>query len=159
MMLEYINNHIPAFWVALGFALMAAEVVVFGFTTIIFLFAGLGALTAGLLMEFGVLPQTWVAGTACFGIATGISSAILWKPMQKLQSAAEPQKKQSSDFDGLEFVLTSDVSSTSPGSYRYSGIDWKVELADGSALDKLSKGDKVVVVATRVGVFQVAAKD
>lgn len=156
-MIEYINNHIPGFWIALGFALMAAEVLLFGFTTIIFLFAGLGALTSGLLMMVGVLPETWIAGTACFGITTGIFGVLLWKPLQKMQNA-KPQKEQSSDFDGLEFVLLSDISTTLPGKYRYSGIDWKVEIDSGSGTDRLNKGERVVVVSTRVGVFQVVAK-
>ena len=156
-MIEYINNHIPGFWIALGFALMAAEVLLFGFTTIIFLFAGLGALTSGLLMMVGVLPETWIAGTACFGIATGVFGLLLWKPLQKMQNA-KPQKEQSSDFDGLEFVLLSDISTTSPGKYRYSGVDWKVEIDSGSGTDRLNKGERVVVVSTRVGVFQVVAK-
>ena len=156
-MIEYINNHIPGFWIALGFALMAAEVLLFGFTTIIFLFAGLGALTSGLLMMVGVLPETWIAGTACFGIATGVFGLLLWKPLQKMQNA-KPQKEQSSDFDGLEFVLLSDISTTSSGKYRYSGVDWKVEIDSGSGTDRLNKGERVVVVSTRVGVFQVVAK-
>ena len=157
-MTEYINNHISGFWIALGFALMAAEVLVFGFTTIIFLFAGLGALTAGLLMMAGVLPETWIAGTACFGIATGIYGVLLWKPLQKMQGAAVPQQEQSSDFDGMEFVLTSDISAETPGKHRYSGIDWKVEVDSDSGVERLNKGDRVVVVSTKVGVFQVAAK-
>lgn len=136
---------------------MAAEVLLFGFTTIIFLFAGLGALTSGLLMMAGVLPETWIAGTACFGITTGGFGVLLWKPLQKMQNA-KPQKKQSSDFDGLEFALPSDISAASPGKYRYSGIDWKVEIDSSSGADRLSKGERVVVVSTRVGIFQVVAK-
>ena len=158
-MIEYINNNISGFWIALGFALIAAEVLLFGFTTIIFLFAGLGALASGLLMMTGVLPETWIAGTACFGIATGVSSVLLWKPMQKMQSSATPQQKQSSDFDGIEFVLLADISTASPGQYSYSGLDWKVEIDSSSSTDALSKGDRVVVVSTRVGVFQVVAKE
>ena len=158
-MTEYINNHISGFWIALGFALLAAEVLVFGFTTIIFLFAGLGALTAGLLMMAGVLPETWIAGTACFGIATGVCGALLWKPMQKMQNSSVPQQEQSSDIDGMEFVLSSDISTVSPGKHRYSGVDWKVEIDSSSKTDTLSKGDRVVVVSTKVGVFQVVAKE
>ena len=158
-MIEYINNNIPGFWIALGFALMAVEVLVFGFTTIIFLFAGLGALTAGLLMMAGVLPETWIAGTACFGIATGISSLLLWKPMKKMQDDAEPQKKQSSDFDGIEFVLSSDISTTSPGKHSYSGVDWRVEIDSTSEVNALSKGDRVIVTSAEVGVFKVVAKE
>ena len=85
-MVDYINAHMPEFWVALGFALLAAEVLIFGFTTLILLFAGIGAVATGLLMMAGILTETWVAGVASFGIATGIASVLLWKPMQKMQS-------------------------------------------------------------------------
>jgi membrane protein implicated in regulation of membrane protease activity len=154
-MLEYINNNLSGFWIALGFALLAAEVLLFGFTTIIFLFAGLGALTTGLLMEVEILPLTWTAGTACFGIATGLSSAILWKPLRKLQEAATPQTRQKSDIVGYEFVLTEDITRTRTGSHRYSGVDWKVEIDSGSEDDVLAKGDRVVVVSVDVGLFRV----
>lgn len=154
-MLEYINNNLSGFWIVLGFALLAAEVLLFGFTTIIFLFAGLGAITTGLLMEIGVLPLTWTAGTACFGIATGVCSAILWKPLRKMQEAATPQKRQKSDIVGYEFVLAEDITRTTPGSHRYSGIDWKVEIDSTGDADVLAKGDRVVVVSVDVGVFRV----
>ena len=157
-MLEYINNNMSGFWIALGFALLAAEVLVFGFSTIIFLFAGLGALISGLLMSAGVIPETWIAGTACFGIATGISSAILWKPLKTMQDKSIPQKKQSSDIIGLEFVLMDDISVTSPGGYRYSGIDWKLEVDSSSDVDTMNKGDRVTVVSVDVGLMRFVKK-
>ena len=157
-MMEYINNHMSGFWIALGFALLAAEVLLFGFTTIIFLFAGLGALISGLLMSAGVIPETWIAGTACFGIATGISSAILWKPLMAMQDKSAPQQKPSSDIVGLEFVLMEDISTTTPGSYRYSGIDWKVEIDSSSDVSAIEKGERVVVVTVEVGLLGVAKK-
>lgn len=154
-MLEYINNNLSGFWIALGFALLAAEVLLFGFTTIILLFAGLGAITTGLLMEAGLLPLTWTAGTASFGIATGISSAILWKPLRRMQDAATPQKRQKSDIVGYEFVLSDDISRAMPGSHRYSGVDWKVEIDSSSESDNLAKGERVIVVSVDVGLFRV----
>ncbi len=154
-MVDYINNHMPGFWIALGFALLAAEVLLFGFTTIIFLFAGLGALASGLLMSAGLIPETWIAGTACFGIATGVSSAILWKPLMSMQNRSVPVQKPSSDIVGLEFVLTDDISTIAPGSYRYSGVDWKVEIDSSSDLDELAKGVRVVVVTVGVGLLGV----
>lgn len=154
-MLDYINNNLPGFWVALGFALLAAEALVFGFTTIILLFAGLGALVTGGLMAAGVIPETWLAGVAGFGISTGICSAILWRPLKKMQDSSTPQKKQNNDLVGLEFVLNEDISTVMPGRHRYSGVDWSVEIDRSSEVDRLSKGDRVVVVAADVGVFRV----
>ena len=158
IMVDYINNHLSGFWIALGFALLAAEALLFGFTTIIFLFAGLGALVSGLLMNLGVIPETWIAGTACFGIATGVISAVLWKPLMNMQDKSSAQQKPSSDLIGLELFLTEDIGTTTPGSYRYSGIDWKVEIDVSSDADALAKGDRVVVVAVEVGVLSVIKK-
>jgi len=157
-MLEYINNNLSGFWIALGFALLAAEVLLFGFSTIILLFAGLGALTAGLLMSAGIIPETWIAGTACFGIATGISGAVLWKPLMSMQNRAASEQKPTSDFVGLEFVLTGDISTTTPGSYRYSGVEWRVEVDSSSDVNTIAKGERVVVTRVEVGLLSVVKK-
>lgn len=154
-MIEYINNNLSGFWIALGFAMLAAEVLLFGFTTIIFLFAGLGALATGLLMMAGILPETWIAGTACFGITTGLSSGLLWKPLKKMQDKSIPDRKPQGDLVGLEFVLEQDINATNPGNYRYSGINWKVEIDRSCEPTSLSKGQRVEVVSADVGLFKV----
>ncbi len=154
-MLDYINNNMAGFWIALGFALLAAEVFLFGFTTIIFVFAGLGAIITGLLMMLGIVPETWAAGVASFGIATGISSAVLWKPMMLMQGKSPAKQKPTSDFVGMEFVLMDDISVTEPGMYRYSGMDWKVELDRSSDDELITKGERVAVVTVQVGVLSV----
>ena len=155
-MIEYIDLHQSGFWIAAGFALLAAEVLLFGFTTIIFLFAGLGAIVTGLAMMFGLLPETWTAGISCFGITTGLISAVLWKPLKKMQDNSTPPQRQSSDLIGYEFVLQQDVTTLQPGQHRYSGVDWKVEL-DGQAGDMLSAGQRVAVTSIDAGIFRVKA--
>jgi membrane protein implicated in regulation of membrane protease activity len=154
-MLEYINSHLSGFWIALGFAMLAAEVLLFGFTTIIFLFAGLGALATGLLMMSGLLAESWIAGIACFGIATGVISTLLWKPLKAMQNDAEPDRKPQSDLVGLEFVLMTDIDLTNPGKHRYSGIDWKVEIDSSSDSAQLTKGQRVRVVSVDAGLLRV----
>ena len=155
-MIEYINMHQSGFWIAAGFTLLAIEVLLFGFTTIIFLFAGLGAIVTGLAMMFGFLPETWVAGISCFGITTGLVSTLLWKPLKKMQDNSTPPQRQSSDLIGYEFVLQQDVTTLQPGLHRYSGVDWKVEL-DGQAGDHLSAGQRVTVTSIDAGIFRVKA--
>lgn len=154
-MQEYINNNLPGFWVALGFAMLAAEVLLFGFTTIIFLFAGLGALATGLLMMSGLLPETWLAGISSFGIATGIGTTLLWKPLKAMQDHKQPDTKPQSDLVGLDFVLTEDISNIKPGRYRYSGVDWKLEIDRSSDSSQLLKGERVEVVSVDAGLFRV----
>ncbi len=155
-MIEYIDMHQPGFWVAAGFALLAAEVLLFGFTTIILLFAGIGAIVTGLAMMFGVLPETWTAGIACFGIATGAAGAVLWKPLKKLQDHKVPKRQHSSDLIGYEFVLKQDVTASAPGLHRYSGVDWKVE-PEADADERLSAGQRVTVTSVDAGLFRVKA--
>ena len=154
-MIEYINANLSGFWITLGFALLAVEVLLFGFTTIIFLFAGLGAVASGLMMSAGLIPETWIAGTAAFGIATGVSSGLLWKPLKNMQDRMAPPRKPTSDIVGLEFVLMEDMSTTEAGVHRYSGIDWKVEIDSSSDVKNLAKGDRVQVVSVDVGLLRV----
>lgn len=156
-MIDYIQSHQSGFWIALGFLLLATEVLVFGFTTIIFLFAGIGALATGLLMAAGILPETWIAGISSFGISTGIVSVVLWKPMSRMQDNNVSAQSQSSDLIGYKFVLQDDISLMSTGSHRYSGVDWKVELDASAETDSLSAGQRVVVVSVDAGVFRVKA--
>lgn len=153
--MEYISNNFPGFWIALGFALLAIEVLVLGFSTIILLFAGIGAIITGLLMTVGVLAETWTAGLSCFGIATGISSALLWRPMKNLQNKSVSKSGLSSDFIGIDFILTEDISVTKPGKHPYSGVEWKVEIDKNSEHDTLSKGDRVEVTSVDAGIFRV----
>ena len=75
MIADYIVSHQSEFWLVLGFVMLSIEIVT-GFTTGVFLFAGLGALTTGVLMSFGVLDETWVAGISSTGISTGIITAL-----------------------------------------------------------------------------------
>lgn len=157
MILDYIHSHQAGFWIALGFILLATEVLVFGFTTIVLFFAGLGAVTSGLLMQAGVLPQTWIAGIACFGLSTGIYSVLLWKPLQRIQASSIPQQKQTSDLIGLEFVLEQDITATQAGTTRYSGISWRVEIGKDAGVETLNKGQRVVVSTVDAGVFRVKA--
>ena len=156
-MIEYIQAHQSGFWIAFGFLLLAAEALIFGFSTIIFLFAGIGALVTGLLMSAGILPETWIAGVAGCGITTGIASVLLWKPMSKLQDNNAPKQSQTSDLIGYEFVLQHDISLVNIGNHRYSGVDWKIELDTTAGVDSLSAGQRVVVASVDAGIFRVKA--
>ena len=154
-MIEYIQAHQAGFWIAVGFILLALEVLVFGFTTIVMFFAGLGAVTTGLLMKTGIVPHTWIAGIASFGISTGIYSILLWKPLNRIQANSTPQQKQSSDLIGLEFALEQDISLTQTGTTKYSGVTWRVEIDKDADVDTITRGQRVRVSSLDVGIFRV----
>lgn len=154
MIVEYIVNHQAEFWLACGFIMMIIEVIS-GFTAGIFLFAGLGALTTGILMMFGVLPQTWIAGLASTGISSGIIATLLWRPFRKLQGNHPTEKDNSSDLVGHEFILDSDISVTNPGKTLYSGINWKVLIDHQAGVDTMQAGQRVIVTSVEVATFKV----
>jgi membrane protein implicated in regulation of membrane protease activity len=154
MITDYIINHQAEFWLVCGFLMLTLEIVT-GFTTGVFLFGGLAALTAGILMSIGVLPQTWVAGVSCTGIGSGIIVLLLWKPLKKLQGNRTAEKDNSSDLVGHEFLLESDISVSNPGVTEYSGVTWKVEIDEDAGVDALAAGQSVSVSSVEVGVFKV----
>ena len=154
MIANYIVSHQAEFWLVFGFVMLAIEVVT-GFTTGVFLFGGLGALTTGSLMSFGVLPETWIAGISCTGISSGIITSLLWKPLKNLQGNRPSVKDNSSDLIGHEFVVDSDIAMNKPGATSYSGINWKVEFDKDAGIDSIEAGQRVSVSSVEVGVFKV----
>ena len=155
MLANYIHTHQAEFWVALGFLLLAVEVLVMGFSTLFLFFMGLGALVTGFLMMIGLLPHTWLAGVASFGICSGIVAALLWKTLHRMQGEKTPKKDISSDFTGLEFVLEQEVTTIAPGIKRYSGVNWKVEIDKDAGVQTIAAGQRVVVTSVEVGLFKV----
>jgi len=135
--------------------LLAIEVVT-GFATGVLLFVGLGALTAGLLLAFAVLPETWIAGISCTGVSSGLIAALLWRPLRSLQGDRPPQKDNSSDLVGHEFLLESEISINHPGTISYSGIDWKVMIDKTAGVEVIHAGQRVSVTSVDVGVFNVS---
>jgi len=154
MIADYIVSHQAEFWLLFGFTMLAIEVVT-GFTTGVFLFAGLGALTTGVLMSSGLLPETWIAGISCTGINSGIITLLLWRPLKNLQGDRATEKDNSSDLVGYEFVVNSDIAVNKPGSTNYSGISWKVEIDEDAGINTIKAGQRVSVSSVEVGVFKV----
>lgn len=154
MIIDYITSHQAEFWMVMGFALLAAEVLT-GFTVGVFLFAGIGALVTGGLMSFGVLAESWVAGISCTGISTGVITALLWKPLKNLQGDRPIEKDNSSDLIGHTFVIENEVTMTNPGNTQYSGVSWRVEIDKDAGVDVIEAGKQVTVSSVEVGVFKV----
>ena len=154
MVIDYIVEHQTEFWLVFGLVMLAIEVLN-GFVTAVFLFTGLGALATGLLMSLGILPETWIAGVSSTGISTGIITALLWKPLKKLQGSRLAKKDNSSDLVGYEFVVDSDITAENPGSVNYSGIEWTVKIDETANVNSIKAGQKVAVSSVDVGLFKV----
>jgi membrane protein implicated in regulation of membrane protease activity len=155
-MIDYFNSHPHTFWFSIGFLMLVIEVLALGMSTGVLLFSALGALMTGALLWLGVLPPTWLAGTACFGVSSAVAAVILWKPLLKLQNNDIPGKDNSSDLVGLKLVLRQPVTLTAPGTTRFSGIDWKIEIDPALGLEQIDAGQRVRVVSVDAGLFRVA---
>lgn len=154
MIIDYIVTHQAEFWLVVGFALLALEVLT-GFTVGVFLFAGLAGLVTGGLMLAGILPETWIAGISSTGISTGVITALLWKQLKKLQGDRPAAKDNSSDLVGHTFVVENEITKTKPGITHYSGISWRVEIANDADVDVIAAGKTVKVSSVEVGLFKV----
>jgi len=154
MIAEYINTHHAEFWIMLGFVMLVIEVST-GLVTGLLLFGGIGAIITGILMMTGLLNETWEVGLASSGICAAIVALLLWKPLKKLQNTDVPEKDNSSDLVGYEFVLQQDISLLKTGTIQYSGIEWNVEIYKDAGVDKIKAATRVVVCSVEVGRFKV----
>jgi membrane protein implicated in regulation of membrane protease activity len=155
-LIEYVDAHQAEFWVFVGFALLALELLVLGLTSGVLLFGAVGALLTGILMMAGVLPENWATGISGFGILAAVSTAVLWRPLMRLQRRnVAPKRDRTSDLIGYEFILSGDIDAATESSTAYSGITWKVrpdpELAEGS----MAAGTRVRVSGVDAGIFYV----
>ncbi|MCH9675661.1 MAG: NfeD family protein [Gammaproteobacteria bacterium] len=154
-MVEYFNANQHTFWFVLGFALLALEGLVLGMTTGVVLFSSIGALVTGGLLAFGLIPVNWIAGIAAFAISSVLVTAVLWKPLKRMQSEDVVTDTKSSDLIGHSFRLSSDITRDRHGTTRYSGIEWRVELDETSHEDNLPSGERVEVSGVDAGLFRV----
>lgn len=137
---------------AIGIFLAVVDVLAFGFATLFLTLIGLGLLSTGVLINFGILntePTSILVSITVFSL---IYAGILWRPLKHLQDI-KLTKKVESDLSGMSFVIEEDISVEYPGTYHYSGIEWKVETAGD-----ISRGSEVEVVDLQVGVMKVRIK-
>lgn len=144
-------------WFGIGFALLAIEILIFGFASGVLLFGGIGALITGGLLWFNVVDANWVVSIGIFAIASALATLVMWFPLKKMQSGAELGNDQSSDLIGYQFRVKSDITHIVPGSHRYSGVKWRVEISDQSSSDRIAAGSQVKVAGVDPGVFHVVA--
>jgi len=149
--MESFSDYLPTLLIFAGLAMLAIEVGVLGFSIMILFFLGLGSLATGLLMLISVVPQTLGAALLGSGLLSLVAAVGLWKPLKNLQNSTD-SKSVTSDLIGYTFELDTDISPSSPGQVKFSGIDWKV-ITDSD----IKAGTEVEVNHTAVGVLTVKA--
>lgn len=142
----------PAILVALGFALLAAEVAIFGFSVFILFFIGLACIVSGALIGIGVFDMTLGNAMGLIAFFTVVFAVTLWKPLKRMQNSGITHEVKG-DFIGHSFVLATPCSAHEYSAHRLSGVDWKVR-----SNTPLAAGTPVYVVKVEVGELTVAAK-
>ena len=150
--MSWVSENLVEFLLILGLVLLAIEILVLGFSTFVLFFVGLATVVTAGLIYMALVPETILGSLLSIGVLTAVAAALLWRPLKRMQTEVEIEPVQS-DFVGMSFVLTDDVTADSSSTYRYSGIDWKLTSAT-----PIKAGTEVKVVKADVGEFTVEAK-
>lgn len=131
------------FFLIVGVALLATELLVFQFTTFWLFFVGLGALCAAIFAWLsggaGFIPTTVV-----FVVASGLITALLYTPIRRWQSS--PTAISDNNAVGQRVVVSEVIQPGVAGKANWSGTDWQAELASGHH-GELAPGQTARVVA------------
>ena len=119
------------FFLIAGAVLLAAEMLVFQFTTFWLFFVGLGALVAA-TFAFVTGGAGYLATTAVFVVASALITALLFVPIRRWQS--QPASMKKNDALGHKVKVTATISPQNPGTALWSGSEWQAELVAGSTL-------------------------
>jgi membrane protein implicated in regulation of membrane protease activity len=145
---------IPIFWFLIGTALVLIEV--FAIPGLGFLFAGLGAITLGGLVTYGIIAEASLATQiAYFFLFTSIWAAILWVPLRKFS-----KKSKSKQFENLKGTYGTVESKEGLiagkiGYIKWSGAKMRAAIREGSTTNSIQFGENVWVHDQVDGVLQV----
>ncbi|WP_133468133.1 NfeD family protein [Paraglaciecola marina] len=150
--MDWAINNLAESLLILGILLLVVEVAVLGFSTFVLFFVGCAAVLSAILLYLGLIPDTLLGSMLSTGIFTALLAILLWKPLKNMQTQVDVTKPKG-DLVGHTFVLKDEVSPELTPTYRYSGIDWKLE-----SVNKIEAGTTVEVVDASVGKFIIRAK-
>ncbi|GAB0109114.1 NfeD family protein [Pseudoalteromonas distincta] len=150
--MDFITQNLPQTLMVIGIVALIIEVAVLGLSTFILLFFGLSLFLTGLLMSFGILPDSLTTALWSNTVVTAGLAVALWKPLKQMQNRVD-KKQVNSDFAELTFVLTSDVTDQGLTTHQYSGISWKLKSEQ-----PIIAGTEVLVTKKEVGVMWVTPK-
>lgn len=110
----------------LGLIFIAAEVAIFGFSSLILLFAGVAFIIASLVFWLGILAPTLVAAVTLSISLTILFVLCLWRPLKNMQNKTQT-KPIENDFTKHCFHLSADIDeNTADVFHQYSGVQWQV---------------------------------
>lgn len=141
-------------WLLAGAAFLAIEA--FGAPGIGFLFAGLGAILTGLLVELGLLGSAdYVAQFAAFFINSALLAYLLWSRVKHFRAApGKPEEYQ--NIIGDDAVTVTALAPGQKGEVRWSGTLMQAELEKSAEM--VAEGVPVIITAVHGNILTVKAK-
>lgn len=130
------------FWLALGVFLFTAEL---GVPGVGLMFAGFGALTVGMLLNFQIIPVDNILFQIVVFLGTSACwTFILWNPLKKLR-LGKKKSSYSNIIGEVAIVGTKELTKGSVGEVLWSGTIMKAKLADSSIKDVVESGSNVKI--------------
>lgn len=135
-------------WLIIGALLLAVEA--FGVPGIGFLFAGLSAITVGLLVNFSVfMEQDYVPQIGAFFMLTAVSAIVLWKKLKQWHTAPGKGGEYQNIIGDKAIVGRGGLRKGHTGQVSWSGTTMMAEIDDTTSLDAIKEGAVVKIVAVR----------
>lgn len=136
------ENEIMIYWLAAGIVFFIAEMAIPG---VGLLFAGCGALTVGMLLNFSFIgPANQLLQALVFVIATGLWTLVLWKPMQKFR-IGKNRVPYHNMIGETAVVSEKGLNKTHGGEVIWSGAIMKAKFDDRTTVEQLEPGRQVVI--------------
>lgn len=143
-------------WLAVGVLMLAAEAL--GASGVGLMFAGLGCLTVGALLNLGALAEdTTLLQFIAFFMATSFWTLILWKPMRRFYSSKSHVKYHNMVGD-IAIIGAGGLKKGHTGEAQWSGTIMKAALAEDAGVEKLDAGAQVTIVAVKGAMLVVKPK-
>jgi membrane protein implicated in regulation of membrane protease activity len=143
-------------WLIVGVVLMLLEA--FGLPGMGMFFAGLGALTVGLLVSFDtIIPEDSLMQFIFFFATTIVWAVLLWKPLQQFKVGKKAQSYANIVGD-TAYVGSSGISKKDGGEVTWSGTIMKARLDAASLPECLEAGAQVIITEITGNVLTVRPK-
>ncbi len=156
-MLEYFENPQTAIWLILGVVFIILEV--FTFTGISFLSAGLGAVTLGSLLAFGVFNSTdYLENIAYFLFLTIMWGVILWRPLMK---AIKSKSTDYNSFRGTTAIIDNEngLQIGKIGYVKWCGTRMRARINPNSKQNFVSDKENVWVIENKNGILIIDSEE
>lgn len=134
-------------WLAVGVTFLAAEAL--GVTGVGLLFAGLGALTVGTLLNMETIAaDAKLMQFIVFFASTAVWTIVLWKPMKKFRL-----NKHAPGYSNIvgetAYVGSAGLTKREGGEVTWSGTIMKAMLIQDAAVERMEAGTQVVIVEVK----------